>query len=49
MATTTGTKVGPGSRKKVAVPKHEEVGLDNETLKEMYYYMEGFSPATAGL
>src|SRR5690242_20737749 len=39
MATTTGTKVGPGSRKKAATPKHEQLGLDNETLKEMYYYM----------
>src|SRR3954466_6439736 len=39
MATTTGTKVGPGSRKKAASPKHEELGLSNETLQEMYYYM----------
>src|SRR3954451_14581339 len=39
MATTTGTKVGPGSRKKAALPKHEELGLSKETLQEMYYYM----------
>jgi 2-oxoisovalerate dehydrogenase E1 component alpha subunit len=39
MATTTGTKVGPGSGKKAAVPKPEELGLSNDTLKEMYYYM----------
>ena len=43
MATTTGTKVGPGNRKKAAVPKdegtHGAPGLSNDTLKEMYYYM----------
>src|SRR6266550_9412900 len=43
MATTTGAKVGPGSRKKATIPKHEGTqkvaGLDNDTLKEMYYYM----------
>lgn len=39
MATTTGTKVGPGSRKKATLPKHEELGLSRETLQEMYYFM----------
>jgi len=39
MATTTGAKVAPGSRKKAAVPKHEQLGLSNDVLKEMYYYM----------
>src|SRR5215468_1584696 len=39
MATTTGTKVAPGSRKKAAVPKREQLGLSNDVLKEMYYYM----------
>ena len=39
MATTTRSKVGQGSRRKSAVPKHEELGLSKETLLDMYYYM----------
>src|SRR5512133_1167282 len=43
MATTTGTKVGPGSRKKAAIPKHDGAegvpALDNDTVKEMFYFM----------
>ena len=40
MATTTKSKVEPGSRRsKAAVPKHEELGLSKEQVLEMYYYM----------
>src|SRR3954462_13441488 len=42
MATTTKSKVEPGSRNnkaKAAAPKHEQLGLDKEQLLEMYYYM----------
>jgi 2-oxoisovalerate dehydrogenase E1 component alpha subunit len=39
MATTTKQKVEPGSKKKSAGPKHEELGLSKEQLLEMYYYM----------
>ena len=40
MATTTKSKVEPGSRKsRAAVPKHEELGLSKEQLLDMYYYM----------
>ncbi|HYP41603.1 MAG TPA: thiamine pyrophosphate-dependent dehydrogenase E1 component subunit alpha [Chloroflexia bacterium] len=39
MATTTKPKVEPGSKKKSARPKHEELGLSKEQLLEMYYYM----------
>src|SRR5690242_17632446 len=40
MATTTRSKVEPGSRKgKGAQPKHEQLGLGKEKLLEMYYYM----------
>src|SRR3954468_4562119 len=41
MATTTKSKVEPGSRRsKAAVPKrHEALGLNKEQLLEMYYYM----------
>jgi 2-oxoisovalerate dehydrogenase E1 component alpha subunit len=40
---STGTKVGSGSRKRASetksVPKHEALGLDKETLLEMWYYV----------
>jgi 2-oxoisovalerate dehydrogenase E1 component alpha subunit len=39
MATTTRSKVGQGSRRKSAVPKHEELGLSKEVLLDMFYYM----------
>src|SRR6476660_6935703 len=40
MATTTKSKVEPGSRKsRAAVPRHEELGLSKEQLLDMYYYM----------
>lgn len=40
---STGTKVGSGSRKRASetksLPKHEALGLNKETLLEMWYYM----------
>src|SRR5437763_15514925 len=40
MATTAKSKAEAGSRKEQAAkPKHEQLGLSNETLQEMYYYM----------
>ena len=40
MATTTKSKVEPGSRRgKAATRKHEQLGLSKDQLLEMYYYM----------
>src|SRR5919202_703881 len=40
MASTTKSKVEPGSRKsRAAAPRHEALGLSKEQLLDMYYHM----------